>query len=69
MLVRSDNWTGLIEDLSICCTNLPYIVSCRVLPAGDWAVWKTMHFSIDEEIDLPPTEETIIKDWILPRLN
>lgn len=69
MLVESEHWTGLIEDLSICCVNTPYIISCRVLKSGDWHHWETIHFTVDEEIPLPATEGQIIHRWVLPHLK
>ncbi len=68
MLVESDHWSGHIIDLILCADELPYILSCRIMPEGS-RHFKMVYFSIDEELRLPVTENEIIRRWIIPRLK
>jgi len=69
MLIESEEWTGLIEGLSICPLGFPHIIYCRIMPAGDITTWKTVYFSVDENILFPITENEILARFVLPRLK
>lgn len=69
MLIESEEWTGLIEDLSICPLGFPHIIHCRIMPAGGTTTWKTVYFSVDVDILFPITENEILSRFVLPRLK
>ena len=62
------NWQGEIKDLAICAAYLPYVVSCRVRLEGE-TEWRFRYFSVDREIGFPATEDEILRDWVVPRLQ
>lgn len=65
--MKHPTFAGEIEVLGIAGEYPPFIVSARVKPDGGRE--SIRYFTIDDKIQLPITEEAIVRAWILPRLT